>query len=724
MPATADRTVVARLVLDIAGYSPNAVAASKSTSALATAQKDAAASAKAAGTAQREAAAAAKDASATASASAQAMKAAQSEAASAAKAAAAAQVEASKATTDAERAEAEAVATTAKERSLAAEEALTAARAQAEADAQAAAAAKTGAAEAAKYATVQRDVASAAKEAAVAESTSARETEAATAERTKAYKDGSAAMGMLGLATGAAVGLMVKSAGDFQSATQHFVTDAGESQQNLGMIQAGILSTATATGTATTALTDAMYHIESAGFHGASGLKLLTTAAEGAKVGGADLGVVAKTLTGTMNSYNMSGDQSVTMMNQLIATVGAGDMKMNDLAGSLGNVTPKAAAAGISFAEVGGAIATMTSQNMSADQATQDLSNTISALQKPNNVAIQQMQQMGLDSNDVSQNLGQRGLTGTLQLLTTAVANHTQNGQVFIDTLKQSQNAAADANTMLKQLPASVQNISRELLSGQISVAEYKKGISGLDAPSQHMAMQFEQLVKGSGAFNTLLSSGKPEAETFSAAMSNMLGGVTGLNTSLMLTGGRMATFQANVATVADAAKKGGTEVDNWGKIQQTFNQKVDVTKASLGALGIAIGTTLLPVIADLAKWTTDIVAPIAEWVNKNQTLTAVVLGSATALAALVLAINGVMKGFKLVTNAIDGVKAAVDYYSKSSKAARVETEALGTAQAAAAKETEALTAANTAGAVKAEAMGVASASAAKETEAAAVSTG
>lgn len=724
MTATADRTVVARLVLDIAGYSPNAAAASKSTAALATAQKEAATAARDAGLAQREAAAAAKDASATASASAQAAKAAQTEAASAAKAASAAQVEAAKATTDAERTEAEAVAATAKERSVAAEEALAAARAQAEADAQAASAAKTSAAEAAKYATVQRDVAAAAKEAAAVEATAARESAAAAAERTKAYKDGSTAMGMVALATGAAVGLMVKQAGDFQSATQHFVTDAGESQQNLGMVQAGILKVATDTGTSATALTDAMYHIESAGFHGADGLKELTTAAQGAKVGGADLGIVAKTLTGTMNSYNMSGDQSVTMMNQLIATVGAGDMKMNDLAGSLGNVTPKAAAAGISFAEVGGAIATMTSQNMSADQATQDLSNTISALQKPNNIAIQQMQQLGLDSNDVSQNLGQRGLTGTLQLLTTAVANHTQNGQVFIDTLKSSQNAASDANTMLQQLPPSVQNISKELLNGSITAAEYKKGISGLDAGGQHMAMQFEQLVKSSSGFNDLLKSGKPDAETFSAALSNLLGGTTGLNTALMLTGGRMATFQANVAKVQAAAKKGGSEVDNWSKIQQTFNQKIDVAKASLGALGIAIGTTLLPVVAELAKWVTSIVTPIAEWVDKNQTLTAVVLGSATALAALVVAINLAIKGAKLVTTAIDGVKAAVDYFSKSSKAAAAETEALGAAQSAAAKETEALSAAATVGAVKAEAMGAASSAAAAETDAAAISTG
>ena len=41
-----------------------------------------------------------------------------------------------------------------------------------------------------------------------------------------------------------------------------------------------------------------------------AGAEVLQTASEGAKVGGADFETVAKTLTGTMNSYGLSGDQA------------------------------------------------------------------------------------------------------------------------------------------------------------------------------------------------------------------------------------------------------------------------------------------------------------------------------------------------------------------------------------------------------------------------------
>lgn len=686
----ADRTVVARLVLNVAGYTPAAVEASKSTSALATAQKEAEASAKAAGIAARDAGFAARDAAAQASAAAAAQSAAMKEATAAAKEASAAQVTAAKATTEAERVEAEAAAQVAAERAVQAKEALTQASEQAEATAQAAAAAKAGSLEAAKYAASQRDVATAAREAAASEAAATKETEAAAAQRTKAYKESGAAMGTMALATGAAIGLMVKDAGDFQSSTQHLVTDAGESQDKLAMIQAGILKTASATGTSATQLVDAMYHIESAGFHGQAGLDMLTTSAEGAKVGAADLGTVAKTLTGTMNSYSESGYSNVQMMNMLIATTAAGDMKMNDLAGSLGNVTPVAAAAKISFAEVGGAIATMTSQNMSADRATQDLAHTINSLQNPSQVQIAQMQQLGLDSNDVSENLGKRGLTGTLEMLTTAVLQHTQGGEVFIDSLKSSKNAAADADAMLKELPASVQGLSKELLNGSITAAEYKKGIANLDAPQQHMAQQFEQLVKSSGGFNDLLKKGGPAAETYNAAMAKLLGGATGLNTALMLTGGRMQVFKDNAAAVQNAANKGGTEVDNWGKIQQTFNQKVDVAKASLGAMGIAIGSTLLPVVSDLAKWITDIVTPITEWVDHNKGLTEGILATAAGAAVLILAIKGIAATQSLLTKAFEGINTAVTFFTKNAEAAAAKAEAMGAANAAAATETEA----------------------------------
>src|SRR5439155_4756198 len=120
-------------------------------------------------------------------------------------------------------------------------------------------------------------------------------------------------------------------AGDFQAGMTSLVTGAGESQKNIQMVSNGLLGLATQTGTSTKQLTDGMYMIESAGYHGADGLKVLQASAEGAKVGAANLADVANGVTTALTDYHMPASQAVSVTNDLIATVASGKTHMQDL---------------------------------------------------------------------------------------------------------------------------------------------------------------------------------------------------------------------------------------------------------------------------------------------------------------------------------------------------------------------------------------------------------
>lgn len=415
-------------------------------------------------------------------------------------------------------------------------------------------------------------------------------------------------MALVGLGVGAAVA--VKAAGDFQDSTTHLVTDAGESAKNLGMVQQGILDVSSATATSASSITDGMYHIESGGYHGAQGLAMLKVAAEGAKVGGANLDDVAFALSGTMNAYGMSSKNAGTqthmaasMMNELIATVGAGDMRMQDLATSLHAVAPVAATAHLAFSQVGGAMATMTAQGMSAQQASQDLGHTVGQLENPAKTASAEMTLMGLNSKDVATQLGKRGLTGTLEMLSQAAKTHA--------------------------------------------------GAAG---------------------------------QTYAAAMSKMLNGTVGLNTSLMLTGTHLATFQGNVATVAEGAKKGGSSVANWDKIQSTFNFKLNSAKTSLENMGITLGSTLLPAVTAILQPLSKLMASIAG--NKVEAaLFATVIGGVVAGALgneakkAVTEFRHTLKGMMDVAKGIPGAISKIGSMA-SSVASGISTaaSAIGTA--------------------------------------------
>ena len=474
----------------------------------------------------------------------------------------------------------------------------------------------------------------------------------------------------------------VKMAGDFQQQMIRIVTTAGESQKNLQSDMKGVLAISVATATSTEQLTSGLYTINSAGYHGAAGLTVLKAAAEGARSENADLGTVTNALTTILNDYHLKANQSVSVTNQMIAAVSAGKMNFQDFAGSLSAVLPVANAAHLSFAQVGGAVATMTAQGMSAQQATQDLANTIRALQNPNQVAINEMQQLGLDSNQVSQQLGKKGLTGTLETLTQSITSHMgPAGLVIMDAFNKSKSAAEDANIMLSKLPSSIQGVAKSYLDGTTSEAAWRLQMQMLPPLQKNLAMQFATVANKAHGFNSLLKSGSPAAQTYTAALSKVTGGATGLNTALMLTGANQQRFQQNVDSVAKAASHAGKNIDQWSLIQNSFNFRMKQAQAAIKATAIGLGTALLPPLTSVLKAIMSVLQPLAEWTTKHQKLTAIIFASLTGVAAFTTAILLLHGAFTKVKTAMTIAKDTMLAFKNSSLIAAVASKALAAAQ-------------------------------------------
>ncbi|HET8908102.1 MAG TPA: phage tail tape measure protein, partial [Ktedonobacterales bacterium] len=209
---------------------------------------------------------------------------------------------------------------------------------------------------------------------------------------------------MAALATGAimiGVGVAAtKMAADFQSGLTSLVTGAGEDQKNLQMVHDGILKMSAETGTSTKQLIAGMYMIESGGYHGAAGLAILQAAAEGAKVGSADLGVVADATDTILKNFGDTGLTASQAVNVLITTVAHGKTHMEDLASSLSQVLPTASAAGVGLRDVMGAMATMTGEGVPAAEAATYLRQTIIALMAPGHQAVKTLASIGLTSKE------------------------------------------------------------------------------------------------------------------------------------------------------------------------------------------------------------------------------------------------------------------------------------------------------------------------------------
>lgn len=555
-----------------------------------------------------------------------------------------------------------------------------------------------------------------------AQSEGAKDVEESTGGMGAAFGKVASAAAKTTLVLAGAGGIATKMGADFQSTTTVLATSGGETaghiaQWSNGMltysgtltqVRNGLLSLAGATGTSVDALNQGMYTMGSAGYTGAAGLNALKAAAQGAKAENANLGTVSNAMTTIFTNYGITvkqvaADQSVAngVMNQMIAVVSLGKTNTEALAGSLSKVLPTAAAAGLGFDQVGGAMATMTGQGISADQAAQDLSNTIRNLQGPNAVAVNEMNALGLSSTQVQQDLGKQGLTGTLEELTTAITKKMgPSGLVIQNAFMNAKNAAADANTMISQMPANLQKLAQSYLAGSLSAKDWRTELQALPPMQQKLLQQFAGVADKTHQFNSLLSSGSPEAQTYTQALSKMLGGATGLQTALALTGQHMGTFKSNVAAVGAAAKTGKDGVAGWAEVQGTFNQKIDVAKETLDTTAIAIGTALLPAVTKIMNAVLSVLKPIAEWVQGHQKLTAVIFGAVAGLAVLVTAVNLTVKTFGAVKKAYDSVSSALSAVGRMLGLTKKATEASTTASeenAAASEEAAAATEGQTA---------------------------
>lgn len=226
----------------------------------------------------------------------------------------------------------------------------------------------------------------------------------------------------LGLAT-TVVGVGVASADlaiKFQSTMATLSTQAGVAKSQLGSLSNGVLSLAGQVGFSPDSLAEALYHIESSfasvGITGPKALSLLKIAAEGAAVGHANLVDVTNALDAAVAS-GIPGVQDFSQaMGVLNATVGAGDMQMQDLAdafstGLLANVKSY----GLSITDVGAALAVFGDNNIRGAAAATDLRMAVQAMAVPAKAGADQLAAMGMSTTQMAKDMQSGGLLKALE---------------------------------------------------------------------------------------------------------------------------------------------------------------------------------------------------------------------------------------------------------------------------------------------------------------------
>jgi TP901 family phage tail tape measure protein len=273
---------------------------------------------------------------------------------------------------------------------------------------------------------------------------------------------------MTGLGTQMSVGLtvpivalgktVIDTSMKFQASMELIRTQAGASQVEVTNLTKAVLDLAKSgeTGQGPQALADGLYHLESLGLRGAQAMDTLKISAQGADIGLADMEGVTNALGAAMVTGIKGTEDAKTAMGLLDATIGQGNMRMDDLVAAMGTgILPAAKNFGMSLQDVGAALATLTDNGMRADESATRLRMTFSLMAAPSNKAADALGSIGLASDQLAKDMRSGGIIEAVSDLKThlegAGLTAVQQSQVLSQAFGGGRSSAA-IMTLVEQL--------------------------------------------------------------------------------------------------------------------------------------------------------------------------------------------------------------------------------------------------------------------------------
>ncbi len=177
--------------------------------------------------------------------------------------------------------------------------------------------------------------------------------------------------------------------------------------------------------------TKALYDIISAGAADATAAVDTLTAANKLAIGGVtDVGVAADGLTSTMNAYGEAVGSATEVSDAFFTAVKAGKTTVGELAGSIGQVAPIAAQAGVGLEELLASVATLTTGGVQTSVAMTQVRAAIASVIKPSSEARKLAGELGIEFDAAA--LKSKGLAGFLDEVARATGGNTEKmAQLF-----------------------------------------------------------------------------------------------------------------------------------------------------------------------------------------------------------------------------------------------------------------------------------------------------
>jgi TP901 family phage tail tape measure protein len=457
----------------------------------------------------------------------------------------------------------------------------------------------------------------------------------------KSIKGSTTDWGMAAGAFGYLTDKVVKASSDWDASMHKLVQTAGEVPQNLDMVSSGLLKIGIDTGTSTKDLAQGMYLVESSGHHGADGLDVARRAAEMAKQENVPLAESITAVTTLMKDYPDRFKSAADATSYLVTATGNGNTTMRDLDTAMAKVLPQAGAMGISVDSVVASLDEMTKHGVSSSQAAQNLTDTLKHMEAPTDVQARELAALGMTTSDLAKSMDQSGLSGTLQMLTGKIEDNTH-------MTEEGKRVILDAGNAVKGYDPQVQALAQQLMNGTISQKDYTAASKALPPVLQGQAANFATLMKSTHGLGKEQQTGQQIVQTYTDALRRATGDQTGMSVAMMTTKGSAADLNDIQKKLAGTTKDADGSTKGWAETQRQANVHIDSAKVAVQALGIQMGSVLLPGVSKVVGG----LAELLGWMGQCKPV-ADALGIALGVVLVAACIGFVTKG---VGSAITGL--------------------------------------------------------------------
>lgn len=435
----------------------------------------------------------------------------------------------------------------------------------------------------------------------------------------------------------AALGAAGKFAMDFEEGMAKVGTVADVTKVPIKQLKEEIIDLSNKTGQSTGDLNEALYQAISASVDTADSVDFLDVSVKAAVGGFSDTTTAVNGLSTVLNSYGMESKDAEKIANQMLITQNAGKTSFDELASSIGKVTPLSSALGLKTEELFSSLAVTTAQGLATSESISALKASMANIIKPSKDASEAAQTLGIDFSVSA--LQSKGWIGFL----------------------------SDLNNGLKKASPEFDSISSKFGENAMKLLDMEKA-------GQKSSTAYKELTKENKNLSKELELLSQAADSPVGAMATMFGSVEGLNAMLML------TSEQGMSKYNDTMKEMET---NTGALDKAYGEMSDTTsfkfKKALNESKNAVmelGVKLLPVINQALELFGKLIDKLnslspaqQENIIKIGLMAAVIGPLLTVVGSLTSGIGGLVK--------MGG--SAIGFFSKFGTSAAVATKAVST---------------------------------------------